>query len=468
MSRIKINPLTRTHGYFSVEVDIENGTVKEAYCSGLLFRGFEAMLKGRDPRDAVYLTQRICGICSSAHAMAASKALENAFDIDVPANGRLMRNITFGADILQNHIRHLYVLAIPDYISSPGIGPTAKKAADLRLPPAIDSRIKENYLEALQISDLAHKAVAVFGGKAPHLQSILPGGITEHASAERILRFQSLVDILYKFITEKMIPDLEDIAHYYDDYFKIGRGYGNLLSYGLFVNGNNSGGVSPAGVVIGGEKQEQFSPGEITQEIARSWYRGNEEPLLPPQEESRPQPGKEDAYSWIKAPRYKNLPFEGGPLARMWLAGLYKRGISVMDRLLARALEAKVVAEYINEMLKQVVPSRPVINWVDPLPSAGEGIGLTDSMRGPLAHYTFIRNSRITKYRIVTPSAWNLSPRDGKGRRGPLEEALIGTPVEDSENPVEVGRVVRSYDPCISCAVHVLQRDGTSRPWRRL
>ncbi len=469
MTTIKVNPLTRAHGYMSVEVEVEGGQVVDAKSSGLLFRGFEEILRGRAPHDAVYLTQRICGICSSAHAIVSSVALENAFGIEVPKNGFILRNLIFGADILQNHLRHLYLLAIPDYITPPDIGPAERRiAGDYRLPAADDRRIREHYLQALETSDLAHKAVATFGGKAPHLQSILAGGVTEKVLTDRVMRFQSLIAEVYTFIREKLIPDVETIARYYDDYFKIGTGYGNLFSFGLFPTGlKQDERVYQAGVIRGGQTTEKFDPQVITQEIGASWFRGDEGALPPDRGESAPYPDRADAYSWIKTPRYNGEPFEGGPLARMRLAGLYNGGVSVMDRLLARAVEAKEITELMNGWLRELVPDQPTINWVDPLPAEGSGAGLIDSMRGALAHWVSTREGRITSYRIITPSAWNLSPRDGNGRRGPLEEALIGAPVADESNPLEVGRVVRSYDPCISCAVHVLEKDGSPKFWRR-
>ncbi|MDW7651021.1 MAG: nickel-dependent hydrogenase large subunit [Bacillota bacterium] len=470
MTRVRMNPLTRVHGYMSVEVEIKNGVVTDAWSSGLLFRGFEAMLKGRSPHDAVYLTQRICGICSSAHAIAASVALENAFDIEVPHNGVILRNLIFGADLIQNHIRQLYLLAIPDYINTPLNAPGHRqRGGDFRLPKNIESRIQANYLEALDTAHKAHEAVATFGGKAPHLQSILAGGVTEKALTDRIMRFQALIAELYDFIREKLLPDMEDITRYYDDYFTIGRGYGNLLSFGLFPLGSrDKGRFYRPGLIRAGEGRGEFDPEQIKQDIRHAWYSGTEGPAHPLKQESVPSPRKEGAYSWIKAPRYGGEPFEGGPLARMWLAGIYQNGISVMDRLMARAIEIKEVAEQLNAWVQEVIPDQPTINWVDPLPTEGEGAGLVDSMRGTLAHWIEARNRRIVSYRIITPSAWNLSPRSDSGQRGPLEEALVGTPINDENNPLELGRVVRSYDPCISCAVHVLQKDGSSRHWQQL
>jgi hydrogenase large subunit len=470
MSKITINPLTRTHGYFSVELEIRDGRVSDAKAGGLLFRGFEQMLRGRAPHDAVYLTQRICGICSSAHAITGAQALEDAYKIEVPYQGLLLRNLIYGADTLQNHLRFLYLLVVPDYISAPPGAPGGTpRRGDYRLPGPVQERIQQHYLEALETSAMAHKAVAVFGGKAPHLQTIVAGGVTEKITADKVYRFQSLLSHIDRFIREKLERDMEDISRYYEDYYAVGQGFGNLLSFGQYrIGAKSEGRVFPAGAVRFGQDMEILQPQLITREIARAWYRGREEPLAPLEEHSKPEPQKEAGYSWIQAPRYDGLPFEGGPLARLWLSGLYRNGISVMDRLVARVLEAKEVAARMNGWLRELVPGSQTINWLDPLPASGEGTGFTDSMRGPLAHWLQSENGRIAAYRIITPSGWNLSPRDGQGRRGPLEEALIDTPVADADNPVEAGRVIRSFDPCISCAVHVLQRDCTARFWQQI
>jgi len=465
MPRIRLNPLSRIHGYMSIEVEINHGTVTDAWSSGILYRGFESILKGRSPHDAVYLTQRICGICSSAHAIVAALTLENAFKIDVPHNGKVIRNLILGADLIQNHLRHLYLLAIPDYISAPKNAPGGVRSElDLRLPKALETRIQENYLKALETSSLAHQAVAAFGGKAPHLQSIVAGGVTEHVLTDRIVRFQALLGKLAKFVNDSLLPDLEDIARYYGDYYQIGKGYGNFLSYGMFpLDSDEQKKHFAAGLLVDGEAQEIFDTEKISLDIRHAWYQGKEGPQKPLAQASSPAPGKEEAYSWIKAPRYANKAFEGGPLARMWLTGIYKNGISVMDRLMARAIETREIAIQLNNWLHELIPDQPTINWLEQLPLSAEGVGLTEAMRGPLAHWVRIENRRIDAYRIITPSAWNLSPRDSAGQRGPLEEALVGTPVANANNPVEVGRVVRSFDPCISCAVHVLDKKNA---WR--
>lgn len=163
---------------------------------------------------------------------------------------------------------------------------------------------------------------------------------------------------------------------------------------------------------------------------------------------------KKDAYSWVKAPRYDGLPFEVGPLARLTLSGLYNNGISAMDRTIARALEAKKIAEIMKVLLEQIVPGVDVQSKYE-LPEVAAGRGLVDTTRGALGHWLKIADKKISFYQIITPSTWDFSTRDDNGYRGTAEEALIGTPIQDSEKPAEIGRILRSFDPCMSCATHV-------------
>jgi hydrogenase large subunit len=174
--------------------------------------------------------------------------------------------------------------------------------------------------------------------------------------------------------------------------------------------------------------------------------------------ESRPNPAKPDGYSYNKAPRYRGLALEGGPLAQLWIRGNYQRGVSVMDRLIARALLSREVAALMHKWLTVLKPGQSVFKSYR-LPDTGTGVGLTGAMRGPLGHWLKVDGGRIKHYQIVTPTAWNFSPHDDDGRPGPTEEALLGTPVADPEFPVEIGRIIRSFDPCMACAAHVVVLD---------
>lgn len=459
--KIRISPVTRINGFWDLEIEVKNGTVSDAWSSGLFFRGFEEILKGRDPRDAGYLTERICGICSTAHAIASARAIEDALKIEIPPNAILIRNLSFGADLLQNHIRHFYLLTIFDFIKGPDIPPFVPryKSADYRLSKAETDRMVENYRQHFEIARMTHEMVTIFGGKAPHQQGIIAGGVTTQPTVDKIQKFMGMLDLVLAFVLDKLIPDLELLADRYYDYYTFGRGYENLLAYGNFsLPDKPDTFVMPFGVYREG-KMEKFRQEKISEYLHNSWY-AEDKPRNPENGKTEPEPEKDSAYSWVKAPRYDGTPFETGPLAHLWMKGDYRRGVSTMDRLMARALEAKIVAKLMYRWLKELEVGRPIYQPYTFPDREVTGIGYTGAMRGALGHWVRFKGQTILNYQIVTPSAWVCSPRDDKGQRGPVEQALIGTPVPDPANPIEIGRVARSFDPCLACAVHLVSVDG--------
>lgn len=458
--KIRISPLTRINGFWNMEVLVEGGQITDAWSSGIFFRGFEQILLGRDPRDAAYLTERICGICSTAHAIASSHAVENALKIEIPKNAILLRNLSFGAEMLQNHIRHFYLLTIFDFLKGPDRPPfIPRHEADYRLSQVETDRIMENYRQHFELARLTHEMVTVFGGKAPHQHGIVVGGVTTSPTVDRIQKFMAMLDLVLAFVTDKLIPDLEVLARRYEEYYRIGRGYGNLLSYGNFrIPGKPGEFILPFGVYTGG-KFESFNSSKIAEHVHRSWFI-QDQPRNPVNGQTVPAPDKDDAYSWVKAPRYDGKAFESGPLAHLWMKGVYRNGISTMDRLMARAQEAKLVAELMEQWLKELEIDQPIYQPYEMPDKEFEGVGYTGAMRGALGHWVKFKGKKILHYQIITPSAWYCSPRDDTGLRGPIEEALIGTPISDPQNPIEVGRVARSYDPCLACAVHLVKING--------
>ncbi len=456
-----IFPVTRLHEPLRADVDIEGGKVADAWLGGMLFRGFEAMMIGRDPRDAALYLQRVCGICSCAHAIAGSMAQQQAFGVMPTPNGQHLTNLIFAADLIQNHLRHFYVLVLYDYITGPEIPPFVPRLpGDYRLPKKLNDEIVAHAKNALSMAARAHEMMTVFGAKAPHQQTIMATGVTEQASSERIMAYSGILQEITAWVENYYIPDMMTIAGYYKDYYNIGAGQGNLLSYGMFpapVTGTRA--FSP-GIIINRGQVDNFDITKATEEIHFSWYSGDEQGNFSGKPQTKPDREKPDAYSWVKAPRYQGLAFEGGPLARGWVNGDYRRGISVMDRLVARAQETLKVCQLARKWLEQLVPGAPALHPFTPSAN-GQGTGMVDVMRGPLSHWISVHNNKIDYYRIVTPSAWNFSARDNQGIRGPVEEALVGTPVADLESLIEVGRVIRSYDPCFSCAVHCINAPET-------
>jgi Ni,Fe-hydrogenase I large subunit len=284
--------------------------------------------------------------------------------------------------------------------------------------------------------------------------------------------YAGMLQKLQMFIDHVYFPDVVEVAKAFKDYFAIGKGYDNFLAYGVFPeSGNNQGHFLPAGIVLNG-KSDAFIPAAITEDVKYSRF-ASVSGSHPSQGDTIADPHKSDAYSWIKAPRYQKQPMEVGPLARMLVAyhqghagckalidsALQQVGItpadlnSVMGRHAARALECKLVADHCGEWLDQLVPDQAGYNEFE-IPSSGFGMGLTEAPRGALGHWISIENHKIASYQCIVPTTWNCSPRDDRGIASPVEKALEETPIANEENPIEAARVVRSFDPCIACAVH--------------
>ncbi|WP_146549799.1 nickel-dependent hydrogenase large subunit [Rummeliibacillus suwonensis] len=452
--RIVINPLTRISGFMEIDVTIDQNQVVDAKTKGNLFRGFEQMLVGRSPFDAVYFTQRICGICSAAHSMASSHALEDALNIEPMEQGNYLRDIIHCCEFLQNHIRHFYQYTVPDFVKIEQNSLFQTDHDDFRLPKNMNDRISQHYFDSLKFSRLAHQMLAVLGGKAPHNHGVFIGGITTQATAEKVVHIDSILVRIARFIDEKMIPDVYDIAHFYEDYFRMGGGYGNLLTYGAFNHYKELGTLYVDPLVSTMGSVETFDESKIQEKIDYAYFKSITNSNQPNEEVTEPDMDKEKAYSWVKAPRYKGLPFEVGPLARLILSGAYNNGISAMDRTIARVLETKKITEIMKILLQQLIPGVNVQKKYE-LPASSSGRGLLDTTRGALGHWLKIRDKKISFYQIITPSTWDFSTRDDQGYRGTAEEALIGTPIQNPDKPAEIGRILRSFDPCMSCATHV-------------
>lgn len=455
-TRIVIDPATRLEGHLKVEVQTEGGRVFSARSSGMLYRGFENILVGKDPRDAAHVTQRVCGVCPTPHAMAACLALEAAAGQHVPENARIVRNLILGADLLQSHILHFYHLALLSYIRGPAMAPWAPMdEVDLRFDAAQNQQLVDHYLSALTTRRQAHEIGAILGGRLPHSVAYEYGGVTVVPTAQQISSFRDLLDTIIAFIDDVYLPDVNLLAERYADYYEIGRGYGHLLAFGVYdLNADGSTKLQPRGRVVDGSTHVQgVDMGSILEQAAYSWYSDATSGRNPSQGETEPEAMKEKGYSWLKAPRYEGQPYETGPLARMWVGGHYRRGISAMDRHQARAQEARLVAYAMRDWLAQLNLGQAFYTLLPRLQN-GIGIGLTEAARGALGHWVQVSNGAVALYQIITPTCWNCSPRDDAGAAGPLEKALEGVAVTDGAHPVEVLRVVHSYDPCLACAVH--------------
>lgn len=445
---IIIDPVTRISGFLEIRVEVEKDTIIDANASGLLFRGFEKMLTSRAPLDAIYFTQRICGICSTAHAMASSLALEKALNIEVALNNRYIRDILHGFEFIQNHLRHFYLLTMPSYAKISALKLASdQQYSDFRLPQEINRKIEENYIKSIELSRLAHEALAVLGGKAPHNHGVFVGGVTVIIDAYKLEKIRSIVRRIKAFVMTQMIEDAYNIAKYYCDYFEKGISYPYFMSYGVYdYEDPDISYVKPC--VMKDGVRYPFDAEKISEQIRYSWYvrdHTSEEVDL----------YKPDAYSFIKSPRYDTLSMEVGPLARLMITGEYTKGYSCMDRIFARVLETQKIVNIVERLIDRV-ELQPNNQMPYTIPEKAYGAGLVDTARGALGHWLEITDKVIHHYNIITPSVWNLSPKDITGLPGVVERALIGSKINNLNEPVEIGRIVRSFDPCVSCATHLI------------
>lgn len=461
---ITIDPVTRIEGHLEIEVTVDlvggEQQVVEARSAGTMFRAFEVLLTGRDPRDAAPYTQRICGVCPVSHAVAASLNLDDAFGVTPPSNGRLLRNLVLGANFIQSHVLHFYHLSALDYIDTTGLLDASPWTPRYVLPDmatgATAQTLVGHYLTALAIRRKAHQMGAIFSGKLPCTASLIVGGCTEVATAEKIAEFRALLTEIRDFVDNVYIPDANALADLFPGYYSVGTGTGNMLAFGVFdLDASGTSRLFPAGCYTGGVPGA-MDPAEITEHVTHSWYTPESGGLNPAEGVTVADADKEGAYSWLKAPRYAGAPYELGPLARMWISGRYDHGVGAMDRIVARALETKVIADTMDGWLDELVVGASAYQ-PSTVPASATGRGLTEAPRGALGHWMDVQDSLISRYQVVTPTNWNASPRDDADVPGPIEAALVGTPVSDVTQPVEVLRVVHTFDPCLACAVHMVR-----------
>ena len=540
--RIIVDPVTRIEGHLRIECEVENNVIKDAWSSITLWRGIETILKGRDPRDAGLMVQRFCGVCTFVHYEASILACEDAFKVKPPANARIIRNLIHGAQYLYDHTMHFYHLHGLDWVDiTQALSADPKKAVEMargycdnpyncsethyiavqkrlkkfvdsgrlgpfanaywgnpsyKLPPEANLIIVSHYLDALQVSKLGAQMMAIFGGKNPHPQTLVVGGVTSVMDAldtSRLGAYLFRLKELKNFVETAYIPDVLLAAAYYKDEGLNGTGAGvkNFLAYGGFpLDDDWNTLLFPRGTVRAGDLANpiKLDEAKITEEVVHSWYKGTE-PQHPYKGTTDPEytgydgGGNlkgEEKYSWCKAPRYDALPYEVGPLARMVVG--YAQGhkeikplvddtlkatglpaavlFSTLGRTAARAIETKYVGDKIEGWVGELVANIKAGDsrtWTRcDVPESGEGRGMTEAPRGALGHWIRIENQKIANYQAIVPSTWNCSPRDKAGKRGPYEESLIGTKLANVDQPLEILRTIHSFDPCMACAVHII------------
>jgi Ni,Fe-hydrogenase I large subunit len=517
---LHVSPLGRVEGDLDVRVKITDGVVTDAWTEAAMFRGFEIILKGKDPQAGLIMTPRICGICGGSHLYKSAYALDTAWRTELPPNATLVRNIAQGCETLQSMPRWFYALFAIDLVNKKYAGAPEYDEAVRRFAPFVGS----SYETGVTWSNKPVEVYAILGGQWPHSSFMIPGGVMSAPSLSDVTRSIAILEwwkdawlegqwlgcSIDRWLENESWEDVlawaeENESQRNSDcgFFiryarevgldKFGQGAGAFLAMGTFfdpeqyatptIEGRNRGLITRSGI-YDGSGYHDFDQALVREDHTHSFFRGGgqlhpfdgvTDPLDPL--EAR----KEGKYSWAKSPRYEvpgkgAIPLEAGPLSRQVIAGkpdpeawqdfdplfldaIRTVGPSTFVRVMARMHEAakyyKLVRGWIDELdLHGRFYAKPVEH------AEGQGFGATEAARGALADWIKIKDGKIENYQVVTPTAWNIGPRDGQEVKGPMEQAFIGSPIADSEDPVELGHVARSFDSCLVCTVHAY--DGKS------
>ena len=466
-TRLIVGPFNRVEGDLEVTLDVSAGQVQAARVTAPMYRGFEHILAGRPPEDALVVAPRICGICSVSQSVAAARALAAIAQVSPPDQGRRIADLVLAAENAADHLTHFTLFFMPDfarplYADRPWFALARDRFA------AEGGRAGHELVPAR--ARFLH-LMGLLAGKWPHSLAIQPGGVTKGVdSGERIRLLAILADFRAALETTLFADRLETIAaldnraaleswadeapmgrgdfrlflHIARDLGldTLGRGPARFLSHGSF-------GLWPAGVVVD-RATRAFDPATVAEDLTCAWMDGP----------TRPAADKAGAYSWCKAPRLDGRSVETGALARAMVAAdplatsLAADGGSVLARVVLRLVELARLVVAMEGWAGHLHPGAPICVEA-PLPLRGHGIGLVEAARGALSHRVDLDGGRIRDYAIIAPTTWNFSPRDSAGNPGPLEQALEGAPVHaDETTPVAVQHIVRSFDPCMVCTVH--------------
>ena len=482
MSRLVVGPFNRVEGDLEIKLDVENGAVAAAYINSPLYRGFEQILLGKAPADALVYAPRICGICSVSQSLAAANALAKAQGLTPPENGARLQNLILAAENVADHLTHFYMFFMPDFAQRLYAGePWFEAAARFR---AMGGPAQREFIPAR--AALLH-IMGLVAGHWPHTLGLQPGGTTRAIGRAVQARLTGIVLAMRRFLEATLFGDaLESVAALSNnaalnewaeasgpgtsDFGRflaisealglgaIGRATDVFLSYGAYAVNDAPAfarGVYCSGTVSG------LDPTAITEDHSSSW-------LVRPQGASPPARGltvpdadAPGAYSWCKAPRLGGAVVETGALARQLVDGhpllrdlAASAGGNVHSRVIARLIEVARLIPLMERWIWEIRPGDPFCVHA-PMPDEAKGVGLVEAARGSLGHWLEIRKGRIFNYQIVAPTTWNFSPRDGAGQPGACEQALVGAAAGAGETaPVAVQHIVRSFDPCMVCTVH--------------
>lgn len=553
--RVVIDPITRIEGHLRIEVELDqNNVIQKAWASSTLFRGLEVILKGRAPTDVGLLVQRICGVCTYSHYLTGTMAVENALGVKVPMNAQYIRSMLKDSLNLHDHIVHFYLLAgfdwidvvsalsadpakaaqealkytdkplaagegelraaqekVKGFVASGKLGPFANAYwgnEAYKLSPEQNLIGLSHYLKALEIQRVAAEMMAIFGGKNPHPQSLVVGGVTsvrDMLSPARLQEWKQKWTMLHDFVERCYYPDVMMAASAYktDPSALAGVNLKNFMCTSEMIVGPNQE-VFKAGIIRDGDltKVEAIDPMLIQEDVSHSWYNadgpqhpwdGTTIPEHTPFVERDTIHGKlptvdqDGKYTWVKSPRYNGEPMEVGPLACMlvnYAAGtpevvavvdefLGKTGLpasalfTTLGRTGARMLHCLTVARNGLRTFDALVNNlnSDDSTYIEPVIDSSKeykGFAMVEAPRGMLSHWIRIKDGKVENYQAVVPTTWNAGPMDANGKLGAYETSLVGVQLNDPAKPLEVLRIIHSFDPCMACSVHVMDYKGQS------
>jgi len=483
MTRMIVGPFNRVEGDLEVKLEIDGGVVSQAQVNSPLYRGFERILSGKAPFDALVYAPRICGICSVSQSVAAARALADAMGLVMPANGERAVNLIHATENVADHLTHFYLFFMPDFAREVYASESWYEDALERFA-AIKGTAARDMLPAR--AQFMH-ILGLLAGKWPHTLTVQPGGSTRSVTAGEVARLEAMLAAFRRFLERHLygapleriaaLSSAEELAawaeekptensdfrrflHYSQalDLAALGPSTGHYMSYGAYEDAGTH--LFNRGLYMSG-KARPLDPRLIVEDLSHAWYAASGGPQVPFDGTTLPDTENKDAYSWCKAPRLGGDVVETGALARQLVHGhplirdlVARTGGNVQTRVVARVLEIALVVMAMERWAGDLVPEEPFIGH-GKMPDGAEGIGLTEAARGALGHWLRVERGRIANYQIIAPTTWNFSPRDEKGVPGALEQALEGAPVRQGETePVAVQHIVRSFDPCLVCTVH--------------
>lgn len=477
-ARLVAGPFNRVEGDLEIRLDVKDGTVQAAYANSPLFRGFEMMLRGKDPQDALTITPRICGICSVSQSSAAAKAIAAVQGLAPTPQGAIATALIHAVENVTDHLTHFYLFFMPDFAKPIYAGAPWHGDALARFGAMGGARAK-------QVTEARARLLHIMGilaGKWPHTLAVQPGGVTKAPDARDRVRILATLRAFRGFLEGVLFGDrLEAFCEITDEdglaawaeahpgdvqaflelsswagLGGLGRGPDRFMSFGAYETAE--GAFFARGLLDAGEA-EAVDESRIVEDQTHAWmlgpsahpYAGNTRP-----DGDMSEPG----YSWCKAPRIDGRTVEVGALARQVVDGhplardVARGGADARARVIGRLLEIARTVPQLERWAIALEPGAPFLASSDPAVE-GRGAGLVEAARGALGHWLVVADGCIANYQIVAPTTWNFSPRDGAGRPGPVEEALVGAPVRDGETtPISVQHIVRSFDPCMVCTVH--------------